>query len=215
MSSLSKWGGASALAIAASYIFGFAMFLGVIDRTGYERGAGDIAFVIDQHAMMSLALIVLYPLAASALCILVVALRRAVPDSGWGEVAAIFGGIWAALLFASGFVGLSGMQAVVSLADDAPDMAQSTWAAVATIQDALGGGIELVGGIWMALVSWMTMRSGIVPRALAWTGMFFGAVGCATVIPDFGDLVDIFGLGQILWFSWIGVVLLRAPSKTI
>ncbi|EAQ28267.1 hypothetical protein NAP1_11748 [Erythrobacter sp. NAP1] len=213
MTSLTKWGGASALAIAASYIFGFAMFLGVIDRTGYEGGAGNIDFVIDQHAMLSLAITVLYPLAAVALCLLVVAIRRAIPDSGWSEVAAMFGAIWAALLFASGFVGLTGMQSVVSLATDAPDIAQSTWAAVASVQDALGGGIELVGGLWMALVSWLAMRCGIASRALGGTGILVGAVGCVTVIPGLGDLVDLFGLGQIVWFCWIGTVLLRLPAR--
>jgi hypothetical protein len=35
------------------------------------------------------------------------------------------------------------------------------------------------------------------------------AVGIAAVIPALKDLAMLFGLGQILWALWLGVVLLR------
>lgn len=217
MGSLQKWGGVSALAIAASYVFGFALFIGVLDRTGYEGAGGELAFVADNVHLLSTAIIALYPLAACALCVLAIALRVRLDKQpiqrGWNDVAAVFGAIWAALLFASGFIGLVGMHSVTELAQTTPEVAQSTWSVVSIIQNALGGGIELVGGVWMALVSAIAMRVGFTGKALGFFGIAIGAVGIATVVPALSDLADIFGLGQIVWFAALGVALMRsAPT---
>lgn len=195
--------------IAASYLFGFAMFLGVFDRTGYSGPEGNLAFVIDHSDLFSLAIIVLYPLVAIALGILVAALRNRLAGNACGEIASVFGIAWIVLLFASGFVALTGLNAVITLAADDPDLALSTWTTISHIQNALGGGNELVGGVWMGLVSWLAMGSGQMPRPLAWLGMIIGGVGCLTIAPALADLVDIFGLGQIIWFAWLGIILLR------
>jgi len=220
MASLNRRGGASALFIAASYVFGFALFAGVIDRTGYDGPGGDIAFVSDHFGLLSAAIICLYPLAACALCVLTIALRERLGalsgKGGWSDVAALFGAFWAALLFASGFVGLVGMEAVVGLAASAPATARSAWTALPITQDALGGGIELVGGVWMALISALSLRAGLTGKALGVLGIAIGAVGMATVVPAMTGWVDVFGLGQIVWFALLGTTLIRnAPAKQI
>lgn len=217
MTSLDKWGGGASVFLAASYIFGFALFIGVIDRSGYSGPAGDLAFVADNHGLLTLALIVLYPIAACALAILVAALRRRAQEDGSGssglasaaDVAAIFGVVWVALLMASGFIGIAGMQSVISTSAGHPDLAIASWASVTIIQDALGGGIELVGGVWMALASYIALRQGLLPVAAAWLGYGIGLAGVLTVIPAFAPLVNIFGLGQIVWFAWLGWKLWR------
>ncbi len=34
-----------------------------------------------------------------------------------------------------------------------------------------------------------------------------------SVLPQLADLTGIFGLGQMIWFVWLGVVLLRGSVK--
>ncbi len=74
----------------------------------------------------------------------------------------------------------------------------------------LGGGNELVGGLWVLLVSIAGWRTRALPRALNAVGIVSAAAGLITVIPGFEDVGMVFGLGLIVWFAWLGTVLLRA-----
>jgi hypothetical protein len=38
-------------------------------------------------------------------------------------------------------------------------------------------------------------------------------VGIVSLIPALNALTGIFGLGQIIWFVWLGIVLLRSSSS--
>jgi prepilin signal peptidase PulO-like enzyme (type II secretory pathway) len=91
------------------------------------------------------------------------------------------------------------------------DVAQavSAWAVIGAVQDGLGGGVEIVGGWWVLLISAAALRANALPRSLSYLGVVVGMAGILTVAPPLGELGAVFGLGQILWFSWIGVLMLR------
>ena len=89
----------------------------------------------------------------------------------------------------------------------------SAWVAISAVQDGLGGGVEIVGGLWVLLISVSALRSNVFPKALNCIGIVVGIAGLLTIIPPLGDLGAVFGLGQILWFVWIGIHMLRrAPG---
>jgi hypothetical protein len=68
--------------------------------------------------------------------------------------------------------------------------------------------------MWTLLVSIAALRSGGLPKALNILGLFVGAVGTITIIPSLNDMTGLFGIGQIVWFVWLGMVLLRNnPGK--
>lgn len=52
----------------------------------------------------------------------------------------------------------------------------------------------------------------------AWTSsQISGAAGVLSVVPALEDLAYVFGLLQIVWFVWLGVVMLRTipqPEET-
>ena len=73
----------------------------------------------------------------------------------------------------------------------------------------IGGGVEFVGGLWMLLVSWAALRAKKLSGLLNYLGMVIGVVGILTVIPALKVLQDVFGLTQIVWFLWIGIIMLR------
>jgi len=75
---------------------------------------------------------------------------------------------------------------------------------------------EILGGLWTLLVSLAALRAGGLPKGLNILGLCVGAVGIISLIPGLTDLmIGVFGLSQIIWFVWLGIVLLRSnPGKT-
>jgi len=43
-------------------------------------------------------------------------------------------------------------------------------------------------------------------------GIVIGVAGLPTVVPALGPAVFLYGLGLIVWFVWVGIVMLRAVS---
>lgn len=130
------------------------------------------------------------------------------------DIGAIFAYIWAGLMFATGMISNIGITAVADLDEADPAAAESLWAGIDTITEGLGGGNELVGGMWILLVSlaaWGTKR---LSKGLNVLGIISAAAGLITLVPGLSDVGMIFGLGSIAWFAWTGVVLLRRPTAT-
>lgn len=81
--------------------------------------------------------------------------------------------------------------------------------AVEPVALALGGaGGEILGGLWVLLVSFVVLRGGGLPRPLGWLGIAIGAVGIISIVPLLSEATVIFGLLQIAWFGWVGLVLI-------
>jgi hypothetical protein len=53
------------------------------------------------------------------------------------------------------------------------------------------------------------LRAGQLPKALNWLGAMVGGAGLVTALPGLGELGAVFGLGLIVWFVWLGIVMLR------
>jgi hypothetical protein len=106
-----------------------------------------------------------------------------------------------------------GIEAVADLADTEPDRAASVWAAIDTVTDGLGGGNELVGGIWIGLISVAGFATARLPRWLNITGVVTAIAGLITVVPAFEAVEMVFGLGSIVWFIGAGVTLLRRDDR--
>jgi len=89
------------------------------------------------------------------------------------------------------------------------------WSALDSVQNGLGGGNEIVGGVWIMLVSWAALKTAVLPRALNSVGLAAGAAGLITVIPALEAVGAVFGIGLIVWFVWVGVLLLKehAPDQ--
>jgi len=147
------------------------------------------------------------------------AFRNGTPT--WQETAEImqtataFGLIWAGLVIASGMIANIGNSTVIGLFSEHQNQAVSLWLTIITVQEALGGGNEIVGGLWVLLLSWAALRAGNLPKVLNYLGALVGLAGILTVVPAFDVLMDVFGLGQIAWYLWLGIVMLREkPSAT-
>jgi hypothetical protein len=133
------------------------------------------------------------------------------------QVATVIGIIWAGSLIASGMVSNAGIAPVVALYAKDPAQAALTWQGIESVASGLGNGNgEILGGLLTLLVSLAALRAGGFSKGLNILGLLVGAVGIISIFPGLTDLTGVFGLSQIIWFVWLGVVLLRSnPGKTV
>ncbi|NOR37401.1 MAG: DUF4386 family protein [Woeseiaceae bacterium] len=210
-------GGIAALIEAALYITGFALFLTVLDPSGYDGHVQKVAFLADNQVASYIANLLIYVVFGVVLVVLVLALHARLKKGSPAimQTATAFGLIWAGLVIASGMIANIGNSTVVGLFSENQDQAVALWLAIVTVQEALGGGNEIVGGLWVLLLSWAALSAGKLPKVLNYIGVLVGLAGILTVVPAFDVLMDVFGLGQIVWFAWLGIVMLREnPSAT-
>ena len=104
----------------------------------------------------------------------------------------------------------AGLATVVALYAKDPTQAALTFQSIESITGGLGNANgEILGGTWTLLASLAALRTGGLPRGLNILGALVGAVGVITIIPALTAMVALFGLGQIVWFIGLGIVLLR------
>lgn len=102
----------------------------------------------------------------------------------------------------------------MSLYASDPAQAALTWQGVEAVARGLGNGSgEILGGLFTLLASIAALRSDWLPKALKILGLLVGAVGIITIAPQLTDLVGAFGFGKMIWFVWLGIVLLRGSVK--
>jgi hypothetical protein len=211
---LQKAGGIAALVEALAYIVGFTIMATLLDPGDTEgwAPARQLSFALEKQSIFQALTLLIYVVFGIALVFLAVALHDRLSGrySDIMKVATPFGLIWAGLAIASGMVGSVGLEAVAALHAQDVAHAASVWTAIGAVQDGLGGGVEIVGGVWVVLISIASLRRTALPDALSYLGLVVGAAGILTVIPALAELGTVFGLGQIVWFAWLGIIMIRA-----
>ncbi len=128
------------------------------------------------------------------------------------QIALGFGLIWSGLVFASGMVANIGLQLLSDLQASDPATASIVFHAYRLVVNGLGGGNEIVGGLWLLCIGLaMKGRPGI-PAIAAWLTMLIGLSGIATTFPPLAELSTLFGIGLIFWYLWIALTLLRRST---
>jgi hypothetical protein len=222
MNDSQKIGGVAALIMAVTWVVGFVVFLGVLAPAGYfDEGVDAVEkarILVDNQAVVSISYLIPFVVFGIFLVVLSLALyeRLKTGASVMAQTATAFGLIWAGLVIASGMVANVGIAAIADLLRNDPVQAGSVWLAIEIVQLGLGGGNEIVGGVWVFLVGWAALRAGEFPRLLNYLGVVIGLSGILTVIPVlevFGAvemLGFVFGLGLLVWFVWLGIIMLRS-----
>lgn len=213
MNNLQKIGGIAALIEAGTFIIGFALFFTVLDAAGYGAGspAQSVAFLTENQTIMYVWNLIIFIIFGIALVVLALALHQQLKTGAPAlmQVATAFGLIWSGLVIASGMVANIGLGTVVDLYATDPAQAALVWLTINSVENGLGGGNEIAGGVWVLLVSLAALQAGGLVRTLNYLGVVIGVAGLLTVIPALEMFGAIFGLGLIVWFVWLGFVMLR------
>ncbi len=216
MKNLQKMGGFAALLMAAAYVVMMLIFIVVLQYQTITDPAQKIALVVDQPNMFFLTNIFGYVFFGVFLVVLCLALYDRLKENSTGlvSVALAVGIIWAGSLVASGMVANAAIAPTIALYTSDPALAANNWSLIETIAGGLGNANgEILGGVFTLLISWAALKSGKLPKALNVLGLLVGLVGIVSLAPMLNNLAMLFGVLQIVWFAWLGIILLSQQKK--
>jgi hypothetical protein len=211
-----KVGGWAALYVALAFVAAMPYFLLFVKYPSVVDPAEKVSMLVAHHGSLQAMYLLTYVTFGIVLSVLALTLYHRMKDETpiLAQVATAVGLMWALVLVASGMICNAGIAAVVDLHATNPAQAVSVWQAVEPVAQGLGGsGGELLGGLWVLLVSAAALRTRKLPRVLNWFGVVIGAVGVLSIVPVFRDLAYGFGMLQILWFVCLGAVLLGVRPR--
>jgi hypothetical protein len=199
-------GGVAALYLAAAYLVAMPYFLLVVNLQGLAGPAEKVAALAtyqNSHYVMYLITYVVFGIVLGTLAR--VLSKRLSGSPTIAAVGGVVGFIWACMLVASGLIFNFGAGAAE---------AASLWQVIEPVADGLSSGQgELLGGLWVLLVSVAALRTGALPKTLNWLGILIGIAGVVSAVPVLLDARYVFGLLQIVWFIWLGIVMLRTKAS--
>lgn len=215
MKTLQKSGGFAALYMAAAYLIGIILFLVVLDYPSITDPAQKVDLLVEKQMVIFATNLLMYVFFGIFLVVLSLALYERLKSglTALIQVATVIGIIWAGSLVASGMVANAGIAPVVALHAKDPTQAALAWLGIETVANGLGNGNgEILGGVWILLVSWAALKTGGLPKGLNYLGLLVGAVGLVSILLGLTDLTGLFGISQMVWYGWLGIVLLRSNA---
>ena len=218
MKNLQKMGGVAALIDAATYMVAIGLFLTLLAPMGNtELDFGQfMAFFMDNQMIVFIWDLLSYMVNGVFLVILALALydRLKAGSPAMAQVATVLGLIWAVMVFASGFITIYGYEVIANLYGKDPTQAATLKFVLGTVTLGLDHSDRFLGCLWVLLVSWAALRSGALPKALNYLGLVISVPGIiSTLFPAFNELGIAFGLGIIVWWIWLGLVLLHSNTS--
>jgi hypothetical protein len=214
MKTYQKLGGAASLICAATYIVSMGLLVTVLSPfANPDLGFSQfMAFYLDNQAVIFAWHLLMYLVNGVFLVILALALHDRLKAGApiLAQAGTVFGLIWSALVFASGFITIYGWEVIAGLYGKAPAQAEAFRLALDTITTGIDHSDRFLGCLWVLLISWAALRAGEFPKGLNYFGLLIGVPGViSTILPAVTELGLLFGLGIILWWAWLGIVLLR------
>ncbi len=215
MQTLQKIGGISALICAGTYIFALGLLTTVLTPMADNTLPFDqfITFFLPHQTLVFVWHFSMYLVNGTFLALLILALyQRFKTDApALSLTAACFGLFWTGLVFASGFITLYGWEVIGKLSATDPAHASMLRLVVDTVTVGIDHSDRFLGCLWVSLTSWAALRTRQLSKPLNILGFVLGATGIiSSVAPAFNELGYAFGVGIIVWWIWLGIVLLRA-----
>jgi len=214
---LQKIGGVCAIFEAFIYITAFIVYGGILVYPNANANIVEkLNFLSDNYITLSILNFISYVLFGILLAVLVLATHERLKkySPSFSKLASIFGFIWVGLVIASGMISNIGLKSVIETGINGPENAMQIWTSISIITEGLGGGNEIVGGIWLLLLNIIALKGKLLSKPLIFLGIIVGLVGILTVYP-LNLFTEIFGMSQIIWFFWIGIFMIRNPITVL
>jgi hypothetical protein len=129
-------------------------------------------------------------------------------------VASVFGLIWSGVIISTGMIINIAYATVGNLQGTDPEMASTVWTTLDAVTNGLGGGNEVLGGVWVLGISIVALHERLFARWVNYLGVVMGVAGLATVVPPLEDVGAVFGLGLIVWFIAVGINLIKDRGRS-
>ncbi len=214
MRTLQKSGGIASILEALIYIVAFIIYGAILEYPPTNASSQqELTFLSDNQVIFSFLNLLMYVIFGILLSILVLALHKRIKEHtpDLSSIASVFGFLWVGLVIASGMIGNIGLSKVIEIGSNDPEQAMQIWSTVTIVTEGLGGGNEIVGGIWVLLLSIAALKGKSLPKSLNYLGLIVGLAGIATVYPA-EIFTEVFGITQIIWFLWLGIFMLKSAK---
>lgn len=201
--------------MAFIYAGAFVYFGAILSFPASKAPEVVMTFLAQHQQALGLAYFLIYVVFGVLLAMLVTALNEKLKreHNYVNTLATLFGKVWVGLVIASGMIATIGLSRVIELAKISNEDAYQLWTVVSMLVESLGGGNELVGGIWVLLTSIVALQLNVFGKRLNYLGLAVGIAGVATVYP--ADIfTELFGISQLVWFFCIGIALFKSPNNT-
>jgi hypothetical protein len=220
MKTLQRVGGFAALICAGTFILAIGLVATLLTPMldSSLTFAQFIAFYIPHQSLIFVWHFSMYLVNAAFLAILVLALYQQLKSSApdLAMLAACFGLFWTGLIFASGFISLYGWDTFGKLASTDPSQAETLRMVVNTISTGIDTSDRFLGCLWVLLTSWAALRARQLTRPLNLYGIVIGIAGIiSSLAPALSVLGLAFGVEIIVWWVWLGIVLLRGKASDV
>jgi hypothetical protein len=214
MKIVQKIGGIAALIGAATNLLALVVVLAILAPTGY--GSDDpgqvVAFLANNQAFIRVWYLIIYLVFGVSMIFLALALyeRLKAGSPALAQAVITLGLIWAVLIIVNGTLSINNVSTVVKLYGENPAQAATVWLTLDSVETGLGanGGETMVSALWLLLLGWVALRAKELPRVLNYLGVVIGIAGILSVVLE-PALAAVYGLGLIIWFVWLGIVMLR------
>lgn len=223
---IQKSGGIAAIIQASTYIFGMILFLGILNTSNSATPIDQIRYLIDNRDIYYIGYIVIGLIFSFSLIVLVRATFTVFKQHSKDLIAcnSVVGYIWACIVISAYMIHLVHIGVMANLLPKDPEMAITVNHTIKIITSALGGGIELIGAVWVLGISFLGLKFKIFSKWLHYWGYVVSISGVLTLFSGisflsenilFSLMTAIFGLGQIIWFVFLGIALLKFKNNTI
>ncbi len=215
---LQKMGGAAGLIHGAAYVIAIVVYFTVLAPLLNADPRRHIAFIADNQASMYATILISYWVTGGTLVIMALALYERLKTGSpvLMQIATAFGLIWAALIIGSGNLMLADFSVVARLYAKNPAQAETVWLTLDAVETGIVSGNEIVGSLWVLLLSLAALQTKGLPKRLNYFGMALGLMGIVTgllaFIPAVKEIIMNFGLGMIMWSVWVGIVMWRRST---
>lgn len=206
----------SLFAMALSYIVLFVIYGALLPAPVSNTLQDKVGFILEHQGMLKISFLVGYVGFGCLLTAVSIGFYRTCEPKqmSLNTHVLIWGLFWALLLIATGLIGLTNISLLsAKIVIDDWDAASSLFYSGALLEQALGGGIEFVGGVWVLLIGLVVWQQRV-------SGMLFpvfsglkGTIGVLTIISSESVLRDLFGITGIIWFIWFDVVVVGVTTN--
>ena len=216
MSDSQKMGGIAALVGAATNLLGLVVYVTLLAPKGLDSKADPgqyVALLAGNQAAMRLWLQIIFLGFGVCMIFLSLALHERLKAGApvLAQAVTIFGLIYAVLVIVIGTLSINDLNTVVKLHGENPAQAATVWLTLDSVETGLGagGGETIIIGLWFLLLGWAALQARALPRLLNYLGVVIGLAGILYVFTGSAALLAVNGLGLIIWFAWLGIVMLR------
>jgi Domain of unknown function (DUF4386) len=215
---LQNAGGISALIAAATYLFAMVLVFTILapmadSSLSFEK---YVEFYTAHKILIFIWHFAMYLINGVCLVILSLALYERLKSDAPTimKIATVLGLIWASFVFLSGFIVLYGTEAFINLNGRNPIQAEILKKTIETITLGIDYSDRFLGCLWVGLVSIAALKKSTFPKMLNVFGIIISILGLiGTVIPRLTAISYVFGMGVIVWWLCLGVLMLRKESE--